>query len=493
MQKRTLFFFIVSVFFFAGCSVSKTYNPNKKYSKEQLQKDYSLLRNILEKKHPSLYWYTPKDSMDFYFDQDYKDSMTELEFGWKILAPLISNIHCGHTSFGMSKGWNKFVQRVRIPSFPLQLRAWSDTLVVLANLNKKDSTIKRGTIITSINGVSNKEIIQKMFGCLSLDGYAYNADYTRISGDFPYYHREIFGLYKKYRVGYIDSTGNEQKIYVPVFIPEIDSTKKHKGGNGFPNFKKLRIESDRSFTIDTSINTGIMSLNTFIKGDGRHLRSFFKSSFKKMKKDSIRNCILDLRFNEGGDIDMYVLLAKYLRNTPFKVADSAYAVAKSLKPYRKYFNQGFAVNMGLWLLTKKEADGNYHFGYWERHLFKPKTKYHFNGNLYVLINGSTFSAATLFCNAVKGQSNVKLVGEDAGGGWYGNNGIMIPDIILPNTKLRVRLPLFRLVQYNHVQKDGKGVEPDIYVQPTVEAIRNGVDLKTAEVKKMITDSLRKTN
>ena len=108
--------------------------------------------------------------------------------------------------------------------------------------------------------------------------------------------------------------------------------------------------------------------------------------------------------------------------------------------------------------------------------------------MYVLTNGPTFSASTLFCNAVKGQSNIKLAGEETGGGWYGNNGIMIPDIILPNTKLRVRLPFFKLVQYNHVPKDGRGVAPDIYIPPTVEGVRKGLDRKMLIVKQMIKDS-----
>jgi C-terminal processing protease CtpA/Prc len=198
---------------------------------------------------------------------------------------------------------------------------------------------------------------------------------------------------------------------------------------------------------------------------------------------------LDLRFNGGGDINMYVLFTKYLRTTPFKVADSAYAVVRTMKPYSKYISQSFWDNLGLFFLTRKQKDGNYHFGHWERKLFKPKTKYHYNGNLYVLINGSTFSASTLFCSAVKGQKNVLLVGEEAGGGWYGNNGIMIPEITLPNTKLRVRLPLFRMVQYNHVVKDGRGVEPDYFIPPTVDGVQKMIDRKMLLVRRMIRNSI----
>ena len=103
----------------------------------------------------------------------------------------------------------------------------------------------------------------------------------------------------------------------------------------------------------------------------------------------------------------------------------------------------------------------------------------------MLINGPTFSASTLFCNVVKGQSNVTLVGEETGGGWHGNNGIMIPDIVLPHTKLRVRLPVFKLVQYNHIPKDGRGVQPDIFIPPIADAVKKGIDRKMEIVKAMI--------
>jgi C-terminal processing protease CtpA/Prc len=361
--------------------------------------------------------------------------------------------------------------------------------VVTGNLNKKDSVLKPGTLITSINHMSNRSIINKMFQYLPLDGYADNVNYIRISGNFPYYHRNVFGIYKNYSVGYIDSSGIEKTATVPMWVPQADTSKKKaiKQLVKIPKrqLKKERIENARSLSIDTINSTATLSLNTFSNGNGRHLRSFIKQSFKTMKEQQVKNLILDLRSNGGGDITIYVLLTKYLRNTPFKVCDSAYSIAKNFSPFTGNIKTGFWSNLGLIFLTKKRKDGLYHFGYWERHLYKPKTENHFDGKIYVLINGPTFSASTLFCNAVKGQENIRLVGEEAGGGWYGNNGIMIPDITLPLTGLRMRLPFFRLVQYNHVQKDGSGVIPDIYIPPTVDGVRKGVDKKMIIVKEMI--------
>ena len=210
-----LIFILISVLILTGCVVSKksNYNSDKKFSVKELQQDFLVLRNILEKKHPALYWYTSKDSMDYYFDKAYSnisDSMTELRFAWNILSPITHVIHCGHTSVAMSKGWNKYMKNRQSPSFPLYLKACGDTFVVTANLNHNDSIIKPGTIITSINGFKNWETRKYIFNCLPLDGYSENVNYIRLSSNFPYFHRNVFGLYSKYQVGYIDKFGEEK-------------------------------------------------------------------------------------------------------------------------------------------------------------------------------------------------------------------------------------------------------------------------------------------
>ena len=68
---------------------------------QYIQADYTLFRHILETTHPSIYWYTTKDSMDYYFEKVYKslnDSMTEIQFRDE-LAYVISKLDCGHTSY----------------------------------------------------------------------------------------------------------------------------------------------------------------------------------------------------------------------------------------------------------------------------------------------------------------------------------------------------------------------------------------------------------
>lgn len=476
----------------AGCSGKMHgYSPMKKFSPEQLREDYDIMREIFEKFHPSLYWYTPKDSMDFFFDAyrtALSDSMTEQQFGFKIMAPLTTQVRCGHTSFSFSKSYTRFFKGIPLPSFPLYMKVWGDTMIVTGNLNRKDSLLKRGMQITSVNGLTPSQLTSTMFRFMPKDGFSENINYIRLSSAFPYYHRNIFGLSQKYNVGYIDSLSNAKTIQVPFFNPRADSLKKPVRKTTDQKKQKkpkreTRLRETRSLELDTVNNMAIMSLYSFDNGYG--LKKFYRRSFKKISKENIPNLVIDIRSNGGGKVDNYTHLARYLKKEPFKVADTAVSIRKNFGKYSRYIQNSFINWTAFQLFTTKKSDQRYHFRYWENHTFKPFKKHHYNGKAFVLIGGPTFSASSLFCNTVKGQENILLVGEETGGGEHGNSGLMIPHVTLPNTGIRVRLPLFRLVQYNHAPKTGRGVMPDIYVPPTAFAIRNGIDLKMEKVKELV--------
>lgn len=478
--KLNYFLCVLIILSMLSCRATRDYNPNRKYAPAALKEDYTLLRNILEEKHPTLYWYTSQDSMDYYFDRGYrsiKDSMTELMFGWKVLAPLVANIHCGHTSFSMSKGWDRFIEDKSIPSFPLRVKVWGDSLLVLRNMNQDSPIVKKGSFITAINGIPAADMVSHIMQYMVEDGYSRNFDYIRLSNSFPYFHRNIYGLYQQYLVDYTDSTGHAYSAKIPWHKPKIDTSQKKKGQIKRPRWSRIeRLGFYRQLKLDSGY--ALMTLNAFTKGN---LNSFFRKSFRKLQKDHTPNLIIDLRINGGGDINKTVLLTKYLRDAPFKVADSVYSVAKNFAPYSRYITHSFFNNIGLLFLTHRKRAREYHFGYWERHVFEPRKRHHFDGKIYILTDGYTFSAASLFCSLMKGQKNVELVGQETGGGWYGNSGVMIPDIVLPHTKLRIRLPFFKLVQYHHVAFKGTGVEPDWYIGPNWRDLLKGKDTKLRAV------------
>ncbi len=180
---------IVLYLFMASCSVSKNSHQiiTQKQSPEKLRSDIVLLQKILEANHPSLYWYTPKDSLDHYFKttiESITDSLTETQFKNKV-SWVISKINCGHTSVRNSKKYIKAIRSMRLPQFPLAMKTWDDSLVVLGSAFRKDSVFKRGTIVTAINGKKPPELLDSMFQFIGTDGYSNNFKSQLVSFSFP--------------------------------------------------------------------------------------------------------------------------------------------------------------------------------------------------------------------------------------------------------------------------------------------------------------------
>jgi Peptidase family S41 len=496
VYERPLAYCLLPIaYLLTGCGVSKSsFSPNKKYSLQQVQKDYSLYRDILQEHHPSLYWYTSKDSMDYYFNygqQHLKDSMTEPEFR-KVLNYVTAKINCGHTSVRSSKAWSKYIDTARLGKmFPLSLKIWKDTMVVTTNLNRKDSVLKRGTVITKINGKAEQALADTLFDYISTDGYNLTHKYQTLSnrGFFGSLYTSLFGLSEKYTIEYLDAAGQIKNTTVPVYNPAMDSVNRAaiRPISNIPQpsrmeRKQQELNNVRLLKIDSVNHTAMMDLSSF--GEGYGLRRFFRNSFRALKQNKIGHLIIDVRNNGGGEVTNSMLISRYLVSQKFKICDSLYAVKKR-SAYQQYIRHHFWNKLFLTVFTKKKKDGNYHFGYFERHYFKPQKKNHYNGKVYILTGGNSFSATTLFVSSVIKQDNVTVVGEETGGGAYGNSAWLIPNVTLPETGVRFRLPLFRLVIDKNYPKTGRGVQPEVESKPTVEAIRRSADFKLDKAMELI--------
>lgn len=502
MNFKQAFYFTFLTIALTSCvaTKNKNYTFNQKYSAAQIKQDIAVLRKVLEANHPSLYWFTSKDSIDIVFNEinaSIIDSLTEMQAKNKI-ACILSKVKCGHTSVHYSKQFLALADKYKYPQFPLSIKVWKDSFVVLGYYNKEDSLLKRGTIITAINGKKNKEIVDSIFTLMSTDGNAVNFKNQSLSSNFSAWYRNAFGVDSSYAITYLDNSKQEKFTTIKWFNPKPDTTKKKPDtiktittapAKPKPTISKKQalLQSYRYISFDTATSTAYIKINTFSNG---HLRSFIKNSFKEIEEKQIKNLIIDLRENGGGKIDLSVLFLKYLKDSDFKIGDTIAASNRSL-PYKKHI-KGW---LPYWLvgnfLTTKKSDGLVHNNWYEKHYFSPKTKHHFNGNIYIIQGGYTFSAATIFSSFLKGQNNVTIIGEESGGGYYGNTAMQIPNIYLPNTKLRVRLPLYRYVMDKNRQK-GNGVLPDIEVLPNSESIKNGIDPKINAIKKIIAEA-NKTN
>lgn len=483
-------FLLIIMALVISCSVhKKSYNPLQKYSSQQLNEDFNILNDVLLHHHPGLYWYTTKDSLDNYFSglqHSLTDSLTEQQFKNRV-AYAVSKIHCGHTTVRPSEQYVKYYSKTKTPQFPLWIKIWKDSAVVFQNFIA-DSVISKGTIVKAINNRSMSYIKDSLFQLIGTDGYADVFKYQAISLGFPAYYKNAFGTDSLYTITYIDSNGIEKNHTLRNYYPSVKENANNKQDSLSRKSQKiLELNSKRNVNFDFSTNSAFMPVNTFSSGK---LRRFFRKSFSLMKQHNTQNLIIDLRVNTGGDVLACTKLLQYLVRQPFKMADTVAAKSKSFV-WKKYTKPWFWYWLSMVFSTSKKVDGKMHFNYFERHTYQPKKQNHFDGNIYLITGGFTFSGATFVAGKLKGQSNVTIVGEETGGGYYGNNAIYLPTLTLPNTKINITIPLFKVVWDKKRIKNGRGVMPDVEIRPNALQLKKGIDAKLERVLQLINQNTKR--
>ena len=488
---RNTLLWMLMVVVLSSCVAGKRYQATQKFGFQALQEDYTSFRDLMEQEHPGLDWYTPADSMQYYFNQgatQLRDSMTEIEFRY-VLSYVTAQIRCGHTTVRSSKAFSRSNDSLRNRQFPLNIKFWPDTAVVTSILNRKESSISRGAIVKAINGRPIQAIIDTLFQYLSTDGYNLTHKYQTLSNRsvFSNMYLSRFGYQPTFRIDFVDTTGNAKTSTIPIYRPVRDTTVRIGEFPAPPGKltkrqrRNLQLQAARNLRIDTALSAAFMNLNTFTR-DAK-LPRFFSRTFRQLQQQEIQHLVIDLRGNGGGSVTNSNLLTRYLAKQRFKIADSLYAI-KRKSHYGRYQESRFFNRIFLLFMTRKKPDGYYHFRMYENKFFKPKKKNHYDGEVYILSGGNSFSASTLVMKALKPQANVTIVGEESGGAAYGNNAWLIPDVTLPNTGVRFRLPLFRLVIDKNEQK-GYGVQPEVFVPPTVPAILRNADYKLEKTIELI--------
>jgi C-terminal processing protease CtpA/Prc len=145
--------------------------------------------------------------------------------------------------------------------------------------------------------------------------------------------------------------------------------------------------------------------------------------------------------------------------------------------FQKYTNQKQALSSEM---LERQPNGKYRMVKHPNWGTQQPSKPSFTGKVYILINGNSFSTTSEFLSHAHARKRAKFIGEESGGGYYGNTSGPGVLLTLPNTKLQAYVPLMTYYMAVHEYKAAShGVVPDYPVKYTIDELLAGSDKELA--------------
>ena len=311
-----------------------------------------------------------------------------------------------------------------------------------------DTAIQEAAEILSINGKSTTDLLTQLIARQVRDGDNETYPAWILTNYFAAYYGFSFGHPAKFSISYKKNNVEQFAAIAALTKDSILFYKKLR----YPN-TTLAINKGQGIVCatDKQSNTAILTIKSF---DNSILRSVYKQEFKSavtkafvtIRENNIGNLIVDLRDNQGGDFKPGIILLSHLLNQPVEFLEGS-KQARIVTPY---------------------VDA-------------------FKGNLYVLVNGGSFSNSGIVSSYLELTKRAVFIGEETAG----NKNIISGeprDFILPNTKIITEIST-RKYRIRQSDNDGHGIVPAYEIIPSIDDIIKGRD----PVKTFASDLITKTN
>jgi hypothetical protein len=349
------------------------------------------------------------------------------------------------------------VQQQRLFPFHVIL---SDKAIIVKKSLEENHKAYEGLEVYSINGKKSEEIIKQIANSTGLkSGYNNSALLNILSfgNNFAsaYYY-------------FVDTTST--------FLIELRGDKdivKVQGSNvstgkTFPEFAK-GADPPVTLQIDSINGSALIKITTFahwtVSFSKKEYVKTFSNYFSKIEKSGIKNLIIDVRNNRGGEEILAAELLTYLMNSEFKIY-------KSIKAKTLDFDYDLpnATRLHFSKSDYLKTDSGY-FKIKDEVLvtFSPKITNRFNGKVYILSNGGSRSATNTMLSLIRTYRVGTIIGQESGGVYEDVDGRKRINLTLPYSEIQLSFPAWSFKINSSNGNRLRGVIPD-YIVPTVKIL-----------------------
>ncbi|WP_339694775.1 S41 family peptidase [uncultured Roseivirga sp.] len=453
------------------------------FSKQQATQDLSFYFKLIDEQHGNPYAYISRAEFKQLVDANINslpESITYQHFS-SLVVELNQKLRCGHTAVSIDTQILKTATE-KSDFFPYPVSIIDNEIYI----DFEGGTLPLGSKIVSINGITSQQLVKELTALTVTDGYIETKKYREVEQKFGYYFFLKYGASPEFNV---DSNLNGKTSTTAV--QGIPGNQMMANNYMRPVYQtnERYIHFTHVDAID-SLQTLVLTLNTFQASPEWFFQKIYDQYSAASKGAGVKNLVLDLRNNEGGDRRLLNFLYKMIAGTD--LVDPSSTSTRSLKithedqlmgingavgseevvaNAEQYLEKYFTSNAkGEFVNDTQNWHEEFELGFDLKDL-------KFEGQVYVLTSGKTFSAAADFARILGQLDNVILVGEETGGANAGRTANMLLNYSLPNSALMVQVPVISETFQNKGDKNekGRGVFPDFTVKKTYADLINKQD------------------
>ena len=405
-------------------SYASTDNPdmNKVLTKAQVLEDIDFVLAKIKDKHVSSVESIPEEVLKQKEEEISKlpENMTTLE-EWRTISRIIAKLHDAHTAM-----WNSDALDKRLPF---------NTYVDDNKFYCMDGDLKDYQV-TAINGISIDQLYQTF-----KEHYSHEIDEC------------CRGFFFDFRYNFIQErpialAGIDTNNTLEVTFQKGDDIKVGKFDLVYP--EDIEERPWISYKIDKENSVGIFTLDSCRDND--EFKQTVDKFFEEVAQNNIKNVIIDLRENLGGNSSVATYLASYIKKV--EIMDYIYFPSLDVR------NGNEIIRGGVQKFTKEQI----------KPYMQPKNL--FDGELFITTSNISFSSAMMVAELFQANHLAKIVGEVPG-----NSPTSFGDIYdyyrTPNSRLFFTVT-FKKFYAIEPTKDQERLIPDIQVpqKDAIDAIYN---------------------
>lgn len=441
--------------------------------------DIDLAREALSRIHPGYDRFASASELDAMWrqlDARNADGLSEADL-YLELSLILAAIRCDHTKAELPDILAD-ARETRPVYLPFRFRVFDNRMFVDL---PGETGLPRGAEILRIDGADVSERLDDTRRYIPVDGYT---DHVRdlelaASSEFPgsgFDHFEALARPDDHQaVLDLRLPGGEETRMTVDRLTYPDYIALTRNGQVYRNF------SDPGAVTVDHIAPGIAVLNveTFVNyrtpvdPDG-----VFGPVFASLEADGIERLILDLRRNGGGSTDAQLSLMRHLVQTPIRpvreVRVRSYDL-DGLRPHLSTWEQAALNPDPAWFIPRDDGFFTLIPQLAGTGTDAPPAEQAFTGELAILTGPANSSGSTQIIGTLRQASDAVLVGEATGGSQVGPTAGIIYFLTLPQSGIRVRIPMQWSIMNVDNAVEGQGYAPDIAAPLTYESWMAGED------------------